>query len=228
MPELPDTRIGKIEYCEAHVAPWTTNAVAIGTTTTAVTDFSTKTTAARAAYAAQQAAINAAKAATNNFHIAVRSMATAAQDIIDQVRVKANTSGLGVYSLAQVTPPATPQPMGPLGKPSDFTCELGTTGALKLKWKCTNPRGATGATYQIWRRIGSVGQFEFLVGVGAKKFTDATVPAGSTQVQYQIQAVRSTSVGEFALFIVNFGSDTATPPTVVEATPTSTPTRIAA
>ncbi len=133
--------------------------------------------------------------------------------------MKASTAGESVYSLAQVTPPATPTNIGPLGKPSGFTCELGTTGALNLTWKNTNPRGATGAVYQIWRRIGGVGEFTYLGGVGSKKFTDTTVPVSSTQVQYQIQAVRSTSMGEFALFIVNFGSDTGATTTVVEGTP---------
>ena len=39
-----------------------------------------------------------------------------------------------------------------------------------------------------------------------KKYTDNDVPGGTACVQYQIQAVRSTSVGPFALCVVNFGT----------------------
>jgi hypothetical protein len=202
---MPPDKVGKIEFCENHTAPWTTNAVAIGTTAAAVTDLTTKTTAARAAFNAQQAAQQAAKAATNDFNLAVTAMAAAASDIIKQVRVKASTAGNSVYSLAEIPVPATPSPIGPLGTPQSFKVTLAQTGALELSWKCTNPRGATGTVYQLYRRIGATGEFTYLGGVGEKKFMDDTVPAGSAQVQYQIQAVRSTSVGPWALFIVNFG-----------------------
>ena len=115
-----------------------------------------------------------------------------------------------------------------LGKPSDFTVDLEQTGALNLKWKNTNPKGATGVVYQLWRRIGSEGEFTYIGGVGDKKYTDGDVPAGSAQVQYQIQAVRSTSVGPFALFIVNFGagSSGATTASVVEGTPSRRTCRV--
>lgn len=206
MPVIPEDKVGKIEFCENHTTPWAANAVAIGTTAAAVTDLTTKTTAARTAYNAQQAAQSAAKAATNTFNMAVDAMAAAAADIIKQVRVKASTAGNSVYSLAEIPAPATPSPMGPLGKPSDFKVQLDQTGALNLKWKNSNPRGATGVVYQIWRRLGGVGDFAYLGGVGDKKYTDDGVPAGTAQVQYQIQAVRSTSVGPFALFVVNFGA----------------------
>lgn len=225
MPVMPRDNVEKIAFCENHTAPWAANAVAIGTTATVVTDLTTKTTAARAAYNAQQAAQNAAKAATNTYNLAVRAMATAAQSVIDQVRVKAMTAGDGVYSLAEIPVPSRGSPVGPLGKPSDFTVELDQTGALNLKWKNTNPKGATGTVYQVWRRLGGTGDFNYLGGAGDKKFTDAGVPAGTASVQYQIQAVRSTSVGPFALFVVNFGAaaaaggGAAAAATVVEGTP---------
>ncbi len=99
---------------------------------------------------------------------------------------------------------ATPQPLGSLGKPSDLAVSLQETGALDLSWKCSSPR-ASGMTYQVYRRIGADGAFEYLGGTGEKKFTDNTLPAGSAQVTYQIQAVRSTAVGPWAQFNVNFG-----------------------
>ena len=130
---------------------------------------------------------------------------TAGVDIIKQVRVKANTAGPVVYELAQIPGPATPTGVTTLGTPGDFTAELMTTGALTLKWKCASPR-ATGVVYQIWRRTTPMGEFAYMGGAGAKMFVDNTIPAGSSQVTYQVQAVRSTAVGNFAQFNVNFGT----------------------
>jgi hypothetical protein len=98
----------------------------------------------------------------------------------------------------------TPTPLGSLGKPSDLTVTLSETGALDLAWKCTSPR-ATGMTYQIFRRNAPDAEFTFIGGTGDKKFTDNTLPAGSSQVTYQMQATRSTAVGPWASFNVNFG-----------------------
>ena len=220
MPVIPEDRVGKIEFCEQHTTVWGGVAVDIGTTAAAVTDLTTKTTDARAAYNAQQAAQSAAKAATNTFNMAVAAMAAAAQDIVNQIRVKASTAGNGVYSLAEIPVPATPSPVGPLGKPGNFKVQLDqTTGALEVKWKNTNPRGATGVVYQVWRKLGVDGDFTYVGGVGDKKYTDNDVPAGTACVQYQIQAVRSTSVGPFALCVVNLGAPGAGA-TVVEGKPT--------
>src|SRR2546425_3413374 len=100
MSVMPSDKLGKISFCENHTAPWATNAVAIGTTTTAVTDLTTKTTAARAAFNAQQVAQDTAKAATLTLQMAVQAMATAGASIITQIRAKASVTGDSVYSLA--------------------------------------------------------------------------------------------------------------------------------
>lgn len=203
---LPKLAIEKIQFCENHVAPWTDNATAIGTTTTAVTDLQTKTTAARSAFNAQQAARQVAKAATEAYHLAVDAMADAASDIIRQVKTKAAISGDAVYALAQIPAPATPSPKPAPGKPFGLVATLDDSGELNLKWKCVNPAGSTGTIYQVWRRVGGEGAaFVYLGGSGDKSFVDATLPAGSSAVTYQIQAVRSTATGPWAQFNVNFG-----------------------
>ena len=207
MSVLPSTKVGRIEFCEQRLSPWSSQAVNIGTTAAAVTDLQTKTTAARAKFLAREAAYNAAKAATIDFDLAVRAMTDAAADILKQVRAKAATAGNSVYALAEIPAPATPSPKPPPGTPTDFVVTLGADGALHLKWKCANPPGATGTIYQVWRRIGSGGggEFGYLGGTGTKSIVDATVPAGSAGVTYQIQAVRSTVTGPWAQFNVNFG-----------------------
>jgi hypothetical protein len=202
---LPPTKIARIEFCENHNTPWSTNAVAIGTTAAAVTDLETKTTAARDAFNAQQSAQNAARAATNDFNLAVQAMTDAAADIIKQIKTKAAISGNGVYSLAEIPAPATPSPRPPPGPITDFVVTLDGNGALNLKWKCANPPGAGGTIYQVWRRIGASGEFVYLGGSGSRTFLDDTLPAGSASVTYQIQGVRSTANGPWSQFNVNFG-----------------------
>ena len=87
--------------------------------------------------------------------------------------------------------------------------ELRQDGSLVLRWTCRNPRGAAGTMYQVYRRIGMTGPFKYLGGSGSKRFVDETIPAGSAQLTYQIRARRSTAVGPWALFNVNFGSNSS-------------------
>lgn len=209
MAVVPPTKVGKIEFYENHVAPWTTNAVAIGTTSAAVTDLGTKTTAARDAFNAQQAAQDAAKAATLAYKNAVDAMAVAGVAIISQIRAKAKTAGDNVYVLAQIPAPALPSPVGAPGTPTDFAVKLFQDGSLELVWKCANPAGCTGTIYQVYRRVEAEGEFTYIGGSGDRKFVDATIPAGATAVTYQIQGVRSTAVGNWAQFNVNFGTNLA-------------------
>ena len=224
---LSNSKIARIEFCEAHNTPFSTNAVAIGTTVLATTDLATKTSAARAAYNAQQAAQNAAKAATNDYNIAVEAMTIACADILKQIKAKAAITGPSVYSMAEIPAPAIPSPRPAPGKPTSFIATLEENGALTLKWKCPNPPGSSGTLYQVSRRNTPTGDFNYLGASGTKKFVDATIPAGSSGVTYQIQAVRSTIAGAVAQFNVNFGvaGGGAMTASVVETTPTS---RIAA
>jgi hypothetical protein len=224
---LPASKIARIEFCENHNTPFSTNAVAIGTTALAVTDLATKTSAARAAFNAQQAAQNAAKAATNDYKIAVNAMTTAVADILKQIKTKAAISGPAVYSLAEIPAPAVPSPRPAPGKPTDFVATLEENGALNLKWKCANPAGTSGTIYQVWRRNTPTGEFNYLGGSGSKSFDDATIPAGSSGVTYQIQAVRSTAVGLWAQFNVNFGVSSGGP-TMIASVIETAPTKIAA
>ncbi|HEV2295585.1 MAG TPA: hypothetical protein VGR35_17180 [Tepidisphaeraceae bacterium] len=146
---IPDSKVGKIQFFQSKVTPWTDNAVALGTT----------------------------------------------------------ADPQSVYDLAQIPAPALPTPVTTLGMPANFTATLDQSGALTLKWKCASPR-ASGTVYQVWRRTTPAGEFTYLGGVGDKKDVDAAIPAGYSQVTYQIQAVRSTAVGPWAQFNVNFGVST--------------------
>jgi len=201
---IPNTKSAKIAFFNSKIAPWTTNATAIGTTAGAVTALEALVTDAQTKLDAQVAAEQAAKTATMTSNNGVDAMVTAGSDIIKAIRAKAATAGISVYELAQIPDPATPTPVTTLGQPSDFNVGLGADGALTLKWKCSSPR-ASGVIYQVWRRIGNASDFSYLGGTGAKSFVDDTLPAGSSSMVYKLQAVRSTATGPWATFTVLVG-----------------------
>lgn len=202
---LPSARVERITFVENHTATWQTVATDIGTTAAAVTALTTKATAARDAYNAHVLAQAQAKAATQAFYDAVASMTTDATAIIRQVKAKAALDGNSVYTTSLLPIPATPTPVPPPGTPMDFKVALQTDGALELKWKCPNPAGASGTTYQVSRKDGTAGEFAMLTTVGARTFVDPTIPAGTPCVTYKVQALRSTALGGAAYFLVNFG-----------------------
>jgi len=208
MPIVPNTRLGKIEFYEAHLGPWGTSAVAIGLTTAQVAALATATTAARAAYNAAEAARAASKAATQNFHDKVAAMHSnpgLGADMIDIIKNFAETTNNpNVYNLAQIPPPAEPGPVPPPGTPYKLSVGLLGDGSIELKWKCDNPSGAQGTIYEVLRRFGD-GPFAFVGATGVRAFLDDTIPAGSSPVTYQITAVRSTQRGTPAQFLVSFG-----------------------
>lgn len=202
---IPDSKTGKVAFFQTKIAPWTTNAVAIGTSAAAVTDLGTKVTAAQDKIADQNAAFEAYRTAVMTANNAVRTMEAAGSDIIKQIRTKAALDGNTVYELAEIPAPAIPTPVPPPGMPTHFTAALNPNGSLTLKWKCANPPGGGGTIYQIARQIGG-GAMTPLGVSGTRTYTDSTLPAGAGEVIYQIQAVRSTALGVAAEFLVRLGT----------------------
>jgi hypothetical protein len=100
---------------------------------------------------------------------------------------------------------ATPGPAPAPGTCSDFKVKLEADGSIDMSWRANNPHGLSGVTYQVYRRFGSEGKFEFAGATGLKKFIDATIPAGTQQVQYQVRGIRPTAAGAWAQYNVNFG-----------------------
>lgn len=214
MSVIPETKVGKIDFCLRRVQPWTQNAVEMGSSAQAVADWSDQVLAVQSAYKAQQSAQLAARDATLHLNITLESLMDATASIIKQVRARADLAGDGVYALASLPVPAAPSPAPAPGKPDELSVQLDATGALILTWKCDNPAGTRGTMYEVRRQIdaAAAGEFTYLGSTGSRKFIDATLPAGTAQVTYQIQAVRSTLAGPVARFIVNFGTGAAGQP----------------
>ncbi len=205
----PQSRLGKVEFYEAHLPPWVTSAVGIGLTSASVTALGGLVTNARKAYGDHVVAQDAAKTATQKFYDTVRAMhggPGAGADMLNTIKAfAANTNNPNVYTLAMIPPPATPGVTPPPATPKDFSVALLQDGSVKLNWKCSNPAGVSGTNYEVLRKSGTTTTFTYLGQVGKKSFTDMTIPAGATPSTYQITAYRSTVRGEPAQFTVNFG-----------------------
>ncbi len=213
---VPSTRIGKIEFYESHLQAWATNAAAIGLDPAAVLAFQTLVTNARSAYLDAEMKREASKAATLTFHDDTDTMSKVGSALLSTIRAYADTTdNPGVYALAQIPAPATPGPVPPPGQPYELSVGLAATGALALRWKCDNPSGATGTVYEVQRRIGT-GPFQFVEVAGERAFEDVTIPAGSSNIVYQITAVRGKARGPAAQFLVNFGVGGAASVTAIE------------
>jgi hypothetical protein len=228
MSRIPESKQGTIDYLQSKVAPWSANAVAIGTTLARVTSMESLLTAAQDAMAAQVAAEEARKTATTACNNAIMALHAAGAEILRQVDTQAGITGVGVYDLAQVAPPAPPSPVGAPGTPYKLVATLRPNGSIELAWKCSNPRNCTGVIYQIYRKVELLSEYAYLGGSGERKFVDLTAPRGVPSIMYQIQGTRSTAVGIEAEFLVNLGisSGATVTASVIDTTPK--PAKVAA
>ena len=211
MPTVPKTRSDKLEFYETHIVVWQAEPGSIGLDAGATDAQADRIAEARAAYDTHQEAMAAARAATQRYYNAIEAMHAdpgAGADMIETIKAFAeSTDDIGVYVRAQIPPPATKSTAPPPGTPTTFGTRLLGDGTLRLTWKCDNPRGTAGTVYEVLRSVGEgpVGEMEYLGTVGAKSFTDTTIPAGATNLVYQITALRSTRRGNPARFTVRFG-----------------------
>ena len=169
------------------------------------TSYASVDAAWQAAYVAASVVASRTKALVVAKNAARDNMKLAASALAKYVYASAAVSDMQLTQLG-LSVRATPQPAREPGMPRDFVAIVSVTGALGLKWKCANPSGTAGVMYQIFRRAGETGPFTYVGGTGEKKFTDGTIPAGATQVTYQVQAVRSTAAGVWAEFTVKLGA----------------------
>jgi hypothetical protein len=202
---VPSSRLGKIEFFEAHLPAWQAHSLEIGLVPGELTAFAAEVASARDAYDQSQVQREVSKASTQAFYNKTASMAATGAGFIAAIRAHAETKDdPNVYVLAQIPQPSPPSAAPPPGTPTDFRVELLQNGAVRLGWKCSNPAGASGTIYEVYRKIGS-GSLGFVGSIGVKSFTDGTLPLGAAGVMYQITAARSTVRGNPATFNVNFG-----------------------
>jgi hypothetical protein len=202
---VPRNQSPQITFFTSHLPVWAERAEEIGTTPELVAQLQAQVDAAREAFKAKGEAAAAKRSATLKWKIAQEAMLNLGAAVIGQVRAKAATDGEGIYSLASIDVPKKPAPIGEPGKPTEFRHTLSADGAVELSWKCKQPRGAVGTIYQVYRRIGMTGKFEYLGPTGERRYEDTTIPAGASELTYEVKAMRSTSVGAPAQYNVTFG-----------------------
>jgi len=194
MPVLPQSDLQKVEFMEAHLALWTTNATAIGLTAAQVTAMGTATTAARTGFNGQQSAKAAAKAATANFHNLVRTLADLASDAIKAIKLKsAQNNDPNVYVLANIPAPQPPSPPPPPAPPTDLIADPNADGTISLKWKGSV---ANSTFFSVWRKLGGSTTWVNIGSTAMKSFDDSAVPANPipASITYSIRSQRGNEL----------------------------------
>jgi hypothetical protein len=197
-----------LAWCQAHVAVFTDRAATIGLTPAQAARFKSVVTSATDRLSAQTEARIAAKTATSQATESFRELRDVTGETVRVIKTFAETSNNpAVYDLAQIPPPAPPTPLPPPAQPTDVTVSVdATTGAIQLAWKATNPRGSSGTSYIIRRKLPTQTSFEFVGVTGVKRFNDNSFIAGPDSVQYTIQGQRSDTSGPVsAILTINFG-----------------------
>lgn len=189
---LPSNDFSALEWLEARMSAWAGSPTAIGLTSLQVSTMQTHVSTARAARNTAQAVRAAGKAATLDFHNKAATMKREAAELISVIKAYAATTGNpAVYVLADLSPADPPTPAGAPEPPTNLRGAINSDGAVELAWDGSL---AQGTFFEVSRRVEGEAAFTRLDAVGAKKFTDETVPAGFASVYYTVRAKRGSLV----------------------------------
>ncbi|MBY0313196.1 MAG: hypothetical protein K2W85_14085 [Phycisphaerales bacterium] len=208
MSVLPNTKSALLDFCSQHIKVWNLNAAAIGLTPSEIDVLENATEAATVTAAQVISTRDAAKSATLSDDNASRTMRLAAAALIAKIKATAEiSSDPNIYVLAQIPEPAAPSPAAPPLQPVNVKPFLEPGGGLTIKWKTGTNAGTV--TYNVYRKLPTQTTFS-QIGTASgrtKKFTDQSLPVGSSGVQYFIQGWRGTSGGTPSeMLTVNFGT----------------------
>lgn len=200
---LPTGRQAALEWFEARIATWTTNAVNIGLTATQMTAFATLITKNRDDFNAQQTAHAAAKAATQKFHNSATLLRNPGTGYIAAIKAYAESTGnTNVYNLGMVDPPAPPTPVPAPSEPFDVSGEVSPTGQVTISWKAKVSGPSSGIFFMLQRqRAGETG-YSLLGGTQEKAFIDPSPHVTAGPVSYQVRAQRGTDISGWTVPIV--------------------------
>jgi hypothetical protein len=209
MPTYPSSpRSAFRDWCQAHAPLFTLHSAQIGLSAQQASDFAAAVSSVENSEQDKKETRSADLAATQAVSDAYTALREEASDVVNIIRTFAENSSNPsvVYNLAQIPPPASPTPIPPPGQPTDMKITLDPDGDLTLRWKCTNPPGASGTSYIVRRKLPGETAWQFVGVTGSKKFTDSTLIAGPDWVQYQVQGQRSDLPGPVSdTLLVNFG-----------------------
>lgn len=199
-------------WCATHADVFAVDPSAIGLDPADVAAFALEIEETRDAVLARAAAITAARTATDAANLKLAGLRDRAGALVRTIRTFAmNTDDENVYVRAGIPMPAPRRTAPPPAQPQALSAELvGTTGAIALRWKVTNPKGTQGTSYIVRRFVDLTGSqrgaLEFLGVAGGKSFVDTSVPRGAVSVQYTVQGQRAGKAGlESQILSVQFG-----------------------
>lgn len=207
MSVLPQTRAKRLEFFEARVGQWTDNAAAIGISAAQAASIKSRTMDDREAYTNAQMARDAAKAATLTWYTSNDSMVNLGRDLIRTIKAYAETTNNpNVYALANIDPPAPPQPVPAPETPTAVVGSVSPDGIVTLKWRATRSGSSSGIFFVVERKRGE-GEYQVVSAVVEKMFMDPQANVTQSQVQYRIKAVRGEEMSEYTTPVVfNFVS----------------------
>ena len=187
--------VAPIEYLEERIPLWQADPTAVGLSVEQVAAAQVLTQAARTAYASQQSALLAAESALVERDEAIQSMRGFASGLIATIRAFARAENdPGVYAAAGLEPPAGPSPSPDPVPPTDVTLELGTQGAIVVRWEGSL---ALGTYYEVQRTLDNGQNWVAVDTVATRVVSDGGVPAGTPQAGYRVRAKRpSAGVGK--------------------------------
>lgn len=208
MATIPRDRAEFIMWAKSHAEVWNGDPTGLGLDSVQTGNFVTLVNTLMADADAQQAARDAAKAATQKVNDTESITRNMAADMVRVIRGFAiNTNNPNVYVDAQIPPPQPASPVPPPGQPTDFSVLLNSDGSLTLKWKSTNPEGSYNVVYMVQRRLVSENSFQFVGASGTREWVDTTLPYGTDGATYIVTAQRGTTMGTPSLQLsVSFGS----------------------
>lgn len=219
---FPNTIPELLSWGESHWPLWNTNAAQIGLTAAQAMAFKTLVQSSRSAFDAAEAARLASRNATQLQTNALTAMRANAGTLVAIIKAYAEaTNNPNIYNLSGISPPDPRGSVAPPSTPENVRASLNPNGSLTLKWKATQPTGATGVQYQIFRQLDGEQGFTLVDTVGRKNWTDTSLPRGVDGVNYILQAKRGELTSEESdQLAVVFGSQGGGGFTIASATTT--------
>ena len=230
MTVIPSKDLRAVELFETITPAWALHHVDIGLTSAQVAEMVALTQAARAAFSAQHEAQSAARAATVEFHNAIRQMREKGSEQVATIKAFAMTTDAAqVYVKALIPMPASPTPAPAPGKPENITFELQGSGAITLRWQAINAAPNAGTFFVIKRQRAGEDMYTLVGNSGEKHWTDFTLPAGTPFAAYMVQGFRGKKSGpESNCMTVQFGTDEQSFTTSTASTASQRATKLAA
>lgn len=191
MGNFEGSRRQRLEWIQARVDLWQTNAAALNLSTTQITNLKNLVTAAAANFTAAEVARDDAKSATRKFYDAMSDMSELTRDLIGVIKSYAETTGNpDVYNLSNVEPNSPPTPATAPSVPFDVTGFVSPTGEGTVTWSAERSGASSGIFFLVERKRAADATFNLIGGTAEKAFVDLDPRFGLGTVLYRVKAQR--------------------------------------